>query len=151
MAFYLSTRSKNNLVGVHPDLVAVVHRAIQLTKVDFVVIEGLRTLARQRQLKDAGASRTLRSRHITGHAVDVAAVVGREIRWDWPLYPVIAAAFKQAAAELEIPIAMGRDGDRSCGPHFELAREAIVSAYRILRERSATAPGIWALEARSPR
>lgn len=124
MAFYLSKRSKNNLLGVHPDLVAVVHRAIQVTKIDFLVTEGVRTLARQRKLKEAGASRTMRSRHITGHAVDVAAMVGREVRWDWPLYPVIAQAFKQAARELNVPIVWGGDW-RSFrdGPHFELCRQ----------------------------
>lgn len=121
--FYLSQRSKNNLEGVHPDLVKVVKRAIKLTSVDFVVTEGLRTMARQRQLKDAGASRTLNSRHITGHAVDVAALVGRQVRWDWPLYHRIADAFKQAAAELGVPIVWGGDWRTfKDGPHFELDR-----------------------------
>lgn len=120
--FYLSRRSKNNLRGVHPDLVAVVKRAIQITKVDFVVTEGLRTIERQRQLKAAGASRTLNSRHITGHAVDVAALVGRDVRWDWPLYDKIAKAFKAAAAELGIAITWGGDWTFKDGPHFELDR-----------------------------
>jgi len=121
--FYLSRRSKNSLRGVHPDLVAVVKRAIQITKVDFVVTEGLRTIERQRQLKAAGASRTLNSRHITGHAVDVAALVGRDVRWDWPLYDKIAKAFKAAAAELGIAITWGGDWTTfKDGPHFELDR-----------------------------
>jgi peptidoglycan L-alanyl-D-glutamate endopeptidase CwlK len=127
--FSLSQRSLNNLRGVHPDLVRVVHRAIQITTVDFVVIEGVRTLARQEQLVKAGASRTLNSRHIPGKdgfgkAVDVMALVGGKGRWDWPLYPTIAQAFKAAATELSVPIVWGGDWPRfRDGPHFELSRK----------------------------
>lgn len=123
MTFNLSAASYRKLQGVHPDLVKVVERAIELTPVDFRVTEGLRTKERQRQLLAAGATRTLNSRHITGHAVDVVALVGGQVRWDWPLYPRIADAFKQAARELNIPIIWGGDW-RSLkdGPHFELDR-----------------------------
>lgn len=125
MNFRLSTRSRDRLKGVHPDLVRVVERAIQLTGVDFMITEGLRTPARQAELKRAGASQTLNSRHLTGHAVDVAAWVDGDVRWDWPLYPHIAAAFKQAARELNTPIIWGGDWPRlRDGPHFELDRKA---------------------------
>jgi len=76
----LSQRSRDKLAGVHPDLVRVVERAIELTEIDFVVTEGLRTVERQKQLVAAGASATMNSRHITGHAVDVAALVAGEVR-----------------------------------------------------------------------
>lgn len=123
MTFKLSKRSLDNLQGVHPDLVKVVHRAIELTQVDFGVIEGLRTAERQRELKAKGASKTLNSRHITGHAVDVMAYIGSEGRWDWPLYPKIARAFKQAASELGVKIIWGGDWRTlKDGPHFELDR-----------------------------
>ncbi len=119
--FVLGSVSKNNLKGVHPDLVKVVERAISLTTVDFRVIEGLRSKQRQVELVNKGASKTLNSRHITGHAVDVAALVGGTIRWDWPLYDKIAKAFKQAAKELNIPIVWGGDWKTfKDGPHFEL-------------------------------
>lgn len=121
--FVLGSVSKNNLKGVHPDLVKVVERAISLTTVDFRVIEGLRSKQRQVELVNKGASKTLNSRHITGHAVDVAALVGGTIRWDWPLYDKIAKAFKQAAKELNIPIVWGGDWKTfKDGPHFELDR-----------------------------
>ena len=121
MGYYLSQRSKNNLRGVHPDLVAVVKRAIQITKVDFVVTSGVRTLEEQKRLKAIGATRTLRSRHLTGHAVDVAALDGKTIRWDWPLYSQIAKAFKQAGRELGTPIEWGGDWTSfKDGPHFQL-------------------------------
>lgn len=124
MTFKLSQRSLNNLKGVHPDLVAVVHRAIAITPVDFTVTEGLRTVERQKQLVATGASKTMNSRHLTGHAVDLAAWVGGGIRWDWPLYDVLAVAMKKAAQELEIPIIWGGDWVTfRDGPHFELDRK----------------------------
>lgn len=121
MAFELSRASRAKLEGVHPDLVRVVERAITLTQVDFRVIEGLRTRARQAQLVAAGASGTMNSRHLTGHAVDLGALVAGRIRWDWPLYDQIAAAMKQAADDLDIALEWGGDWRRlKDGPHFQL-------------------------------
>lgn len=122
--FKLSQRSKDRLNGVHPDLVKVVEHAIEITTVDFAVHEGLRTPERQKVLKEAGASQTLNSRHITGHAVDLVAWVDGEVRWDWPLYSQIAKAMKAAAAELNIPIEWGGDWRTfKDGPHFQLPRK----------------------------
>ena len=121
--YVLGTVSKNNLKGVHPDLVKVVEKAITLTEIDFRVTEGLRSKTRQIELVNKGASKTLNSRHITGHAVDVVALIGGSVRWDWPLYDKIAKAFKQAAQELNIPIIWGGDWKNfKDGPHFELDR-----------------------------
>ena len=118
----MDPRSQKNLIGVHHDLVKVVRRAYEIDP-DFIIIEGLRTKERQAELVKKGASRTMNSRHITGHAVDFAATVDGQIRWDWPLYPVIAKAFKQAAAELKVPIVWGGDWQRfRDGPHIELDR-----------------------------
>ena len=121
--FTLSPRSYKRLEGVHPDLVRVVERAIAITEVDFVVLEGLRTKERQVELVKAGASRTMNSRHITGHAVDLGAWVNKEVRWDWPLYAKIATAMKKAATEQNVPIVWGGDWRTfKDGPHFELNR-----------------------------
>ncbi|MGL4280515.1 MAG: M15 family metallopeptidase, partial [Albidovulum sp.] len=74
----------------------------------------------------AGASKTLKSRHIPGtggfsHAVDLAAVVGGKLRWDWPLYHRLAFAMKQSAHELGIPLEWGGDWKSfKDGPHFQL-------------------------------
>lgn len=123
MSFRLSERSIKRLVGVHPRLVAVTREATALSPVDFMVTEGLRTPERQAALVRAGASRTRRSRHLTGHAVDVAALVDGQVRWDWPLYPRIAAAFKAAAMRQGTAIVWGGDWTHlKDGPHFELAR-----------------------------
>lgn len=123
MTFKLGKRSLQRLEGVHPDLVKVVQRAIEISDIDFTVLEGLRTKARQSQLVAAGASQTMNSRHITGHAVDLGAMVGGEVRWDWPLYKQVASAMKVAAQQLNIPIVWGGDWKTlKDGPHFELHR-----------------------------
>lgn len=121
MKFKLGARSVARLAGVHPDLRKVVERAIELTEVDFTVLEGLRSKTRQRQLYNSGASQTMRSRHLTGHAVDLGAYVGGKVSWDWPLYYKIADAMKAAAKELDVPIEWGGDW-RSFkdGPHYQL-------------------------------
>jgi peptidoglycan L-alanyl-D-glutamate endopeptidase CwlK len=121
--YKLSLRSLERLQKVHPDLVRVVMRAIQLTEVDFGVTEGVRTIEKQREYVAKGASKTMNSRHLTGHAVDLAAYVGAEVRWDWPLYHKIAAAMKSAAKELGVAIVWGGDwASFPDGPHFELDR-----------------------------
>lgn len=118
--FKLSQRSIDRLKGVHPDLVSVVKLAIERSDVDFMVTEGLRSKERQKELVAAGASKTMNSRHITGHAVDLAAYVNG-IRWDWPLYEKIAKAMKQAAYELNIKIEWGGDWKSfKDGPHFQI-------------------------------
>lgn len=105
--FKLSDRSKSRMQGVHPHLVAVVNRAIEITEVDFGITEGLRTAERQKELVTAGASKTMNSRHLTGHAVDLVAYIGTHVRWDWPLYTKLAKAMKKAAEELNTPIVWG--------------------------------------------
>lgn len=122
--YSLGKRSRERLNGVHPDLVKVVEHAIEISTIDFTVQEGLRTPERQKVLKEAGASQTLNSRHITGHAVDLGAWVDGEVRWDWPLYHQIAKAMKAAATELNIPIEWGGDWRTfKDGPHFQLPRK----------------------------
>ncbi len=122
--YTLGARSKSRLKGVHPDLVKVVERAIQITTVDFTVLEGIRDPQRQRTLVDSGASQTLNSRHITGHAVDLGAWVDDQVDWSWPLYHKIAAAMKEAAKQVGVPIEWGGDWRTfKDGPHFQLPRK----------------------------
>lgn len=125
MSFRLSNRSRQSLMGVHPELVRVIEAAILQTPVDFVVIEGVRSPRRQAALVKAGASRTLNSRHLSGHAVDLAAWVEGQIRWDWPLYARIAEAVKAKAKDLGVDLVWGGDWPRlRDGPHFELCRKS---------------------------
>jgi peptidoglycan LD-endopeptidase CwlK len=123
MSYVLGKRSKERLEGVHPDLVAVVERAIEISKVDFTVLEGVRSVARQRELFNKGASKTMNSRHLTGHAVDLAPW---PIDWnDLGKFRTMSEAVKMASVELEVPVTWGGDW-RSFydGPHFELDRKA---------------------------
>ena len=122
MARKWSTASLSKLQGIHPDLRRVMDRALQEAAIDFRVLEGLRTLARQKQLVASGASQTLRSRHLTGHAVDIAPLVGGKVSWDWPLYHRLAPAVKLAAQAEGVDIEWGGDW-RSFpdGPHWQLS------------------------------
>lgn len=121
--FKLGIRSLQNLSGVHPDLVSVVKRAIQITEVDFTVIEGLRSRERQKQLVAKGASKTMNSRHITGHAVDM---IPWPVDWnDLKRFEIMAEAMKQAADELGVDVEWGGDWRTFYdGPHFQLSRKA---------------------------
>lgn len=124
MTFRLSSKSEAKLEGVHPDLVRVVRRAILLTTVDFKVSEGLRSLAQQKRNVAKGVSWTLKSRHLTGHAVDLQALIGGKVTWSWAPYYKIAAAVKEAARIEGVPITWGGDWKKTKdGPHFELSRK----------------------------
>lgn len=105
--FVLGETSLKNLVGVNPNLVKVVKRAIQISGVDFRVTEGVRTKERQAELVRKGASQTMNSRHLTGHAVDLVAIVNGQVSWDFNHYYTIAKAMAQAATELGIKVRWG--------------------------------------------
>lgn len=107
MTFKLSSRSLRNLQGVNVALVEVVKRAIQITKVDFAVTEGLRSVERQKELVAKGASQTMQSKHITGKAVDLTAFLDNRVSWEIALYDEIADAMRQAAIEQNVPIRWG--------------------------------------------
>ena len=111
------------LLGVHPDLVKVILEA--QAQIPFRVTEGLRSLERQKQLLAEGKTKTLDSRHLTGHAVDVVALVDGKVSWDFPHYQKIANVVKHAAASRCVPIVWGGDWQSlKDGPHFELDRKA---------------------------
>lgn len=132
--FVLSKASRDTMKGVHPDLVKVVERAIQLTTVDFKVGEGVRTVARQKTLVAEGKSKTMNSRHIPGKdglgkAVDLWVLKNGKVVWDVPSYVELSKYVLQAAKELNIPIRWGGDWNGNGnwkeekffdGPHYEL-------------------------------
>ena len=128
-----SDRSLKNLEGIHPDLRKVMDRALEISPIDFTITEGLRTKARQAELVAKGASKTMKSRHITGHAVDLVPMLdldkdGKiEVQemYSWPLMRKLNPYIMQAAKDVHIPITWG--GGWSTfpdGPHYELTFKA---------------------------
>jgi len=117
----LDERSRKRLQGVHPKLVRLINDFAASGGTTFLVTEGLRSPDRQRELVQAGASRTMASKHLTGRAVDLAVLVGSEIRWDWPLYAKLGKELKAFAAERGVAIIWGGDWKTfRDGPHFQL-------------------------------
>lgn len=117
MAYVLGHRSRNELEGVHPRLVAVVERAIETTSVDFAVHDGLRTEDEQREYVRRGVSETLDSKHLRqsdgyGHAVDLVPWINGRLRWEWPPIFQMAVAVHRAATELEVGLRWGGAWDR---------------------------------------
>lgn len=128
--YNLSLRSRQRLSGVNPLLVDVVKRAIEITKQDFFVGEGVRSVERQKKLVASGASRTMNSRHITGHAVDLHPypykgdhdVDGVPNSDDYDAYKPIVDAMRQAADELGVDLVHGYDWGWDA-PHHEMDRK----------------------------
>ena len=120
--YKLSEKSLDRLKGLHPDIVKVVKRAIEITGSDFSVGEGLRTITRQKELFKQGATKTMNSRHLTGHAVDLFALdEDGKVTWDWKYYHPLAAAVKQAAEDVGVSIEWGGDWPKfKDGPHYQL-------------------------------
>lgn len=138
--YKLGSHSLRELQGVHPTLVTVVKHAIEITEQDFTVFDGIRTEAEQREYVARGVSKTMNSRHLTGHAVDLVPWINNRLRWEWEPIFVIAVAMQRAAKDLETPIRWGGSWTRIDntdktpkelkaahdgwdGPHFELPRD----------------------------
>ena len=134
MGFTLSQRSLDRLEGVHDDMVRVVKKAIDLTKVDFGVICGLRTIEEQKALVDKGASQTMKSKHLDGLAVDLMAYVGGRASWELNLYDDIADAMKEAAELENVPVRWGAawhiNNIATCGMTMEQAMNSYIDTRR---------------------
>lgn len=142
MTFKLSQRSLERLNGVDPRLVAVVKKAIEISKVDFAVTQGLRTAEQQRKFVASGKSKTLDSKHITGDAVDVVAYVDGEISWELNLYDDIADAFKKAAKELGVAVRWGGAWNVSDITKWNGTMEAAMMHYVDTRRKQGRRPFI---------
>ena len=148
MAFSLSSRSKGKLEGVHPDMVAVVETAITLTKVDFGVTYGVRTMEEQKRLYESGRSQTMNSKHLlqddTGysHAVDVVAYDGSDVVWEINVYDDICDAFKKAAEMHGVSIKWGAAWSEGDIRSYRGTAEDAMNAYIDLRRSQGRRPFI---------
>ena len=119
----MNALSLQRLAKGHPDIRLVMSEAAKECPVAIEISEVLRTQARQAELVKAGASRTMDSRHLTGHAADFYVTVAGKVRWDWPLYATAGAHIKKVASSLDIKIVWGGDWKTfKDGPHIELDR-----------------------------
>jgi peptidoglycan L-alanyl-D-glutamate endopeptidase CwlK len=139
LSYVLGSKSLRELRGVHPRLVDVVGRAIQITPQDFGVHDGLRTPQEQREYLARGVSDTMNSKHLPqasgfGHAVDLVPYVNGKLRWEWPLIYPIAHSMRQAAIELDVRLVWGGVWDRVLN-EVEGDLEDAVEAY-VQRRRS---------------
>lgn len=151
MGFKLGKKSIRTMEGLHPDLIKVINLAICYTEQDFSVHDGVRSISTQKAMVKSGASTTMNSRHLTGHAADLVPWIAGQLRWEWPACFKIAVAMDRASTELNIPLRWGGVWDRLMteyggspeslknavdeycvrhpgkdfldGPHFELPRE----------------------------
>jgi len=142
MTFKLSKRSLNKLEGVKPELIRVVNRAIELSSVDFGVIQGMRTVEEQRQLVAKGASQTMKSKHLTGDAVDLMAYIGSRGSWELNLYDNIADAMKAAALEEDVKIRWGAAWQISDIRDWDGTMQDAMDAYIDLRRSQGRRPFI---------
>ena len=147
MAFKLSGRSLNKLEGVHPTMVDTVKRAIELSKVDFGVIYGVRSLAEQKRLYEAKRSQTMKSKHLVqedgySHAVDLMAYDGSDPSWDIVMYDDIADAMKQAAIETGAKICWGAAWQIDDIAKWDGTMEQAMNAYIDLRRSQSRRPFI---------
>ena len=147
MAFKLSGRSLNKLEGVHPTMVDTVKRAIELSKVDFGVIYGVRSLAEQKRLYEAKRSQTMKSKHLVqedgySHAVDLMAYDGSDPSWDIVKYDDIADAMKEASIETGAKICWGAAWHINDISEWSGTMEQAMNAYVDLRRSSGRRPFI---------
>ena len=141
--FKLSQRSLSRLEGVKPPLVAVVMRAIELTRVDFGVTEGVRTAARQRELFEKGASQIKEGgKHTSGEAVDLVAYIGARVSWELNLYDDIADAMKAAGIELGVSLKWGAAWNVPDITRWEGSMESAMNHYIDERRRQGRRPFI---------
>lgn len=121
----LTERDFDRLDGVHPDLTLLVELMGVYCPMPFTVLEGLRSEERQAELVASGASTTMNSRHLTGHAVDLAPLVNGQPSWDWAYYHPFANHMKGAGNMCGVPLEWGGDWTSfKDGPHWQLPWDA---------------------------
>tara|TARA_X000001388_G_scaffold39198_1_gene27685 strand:+ start:512 stop:979 length:468 start_codon:yes stop_codon:yes gene_type:complete len=147
MVYHLSKKSYKRLEEVNPQLVETVEEAIKLSGVDFGVIYGVRTLAEQQKLYEAGRSQTMRSKHLlqdddTSHAVDLMAYDGKNPSWELVMYDDIADAMQMASKKTGAVIRWGAAWHIDDISKWDGTMEAAMNAYIDLRRSQGRRPFI---------
>ena len=148
MTFKLSRRSLDRLEGIDDGLQAVVKMAITLTKTDFGVVQGMRTIEQQKELVAKGASQTMKSKHLEGKAFDIMAFINGRASWELSVYDDLADAIKEAAIQLNVPICWGAAWATAEMPYpmdirkWEGTMEEAMNAYSDLRRSQSRRPFI---------
>ena len=147
MPFKLSQRSLQKLVGVDDQLVETVKKAIELTKIDFGVIYGVRNIEEQERLFKSGRSQTMNSKHLLqddgmGHAVDLMAYQDGSPCWEIQVYDDIADAMKEAAVRTDLKISWGAAWQIDDLRDWEGTAEEAMNAYIDLRRSQGRRPFI---------
>jgi len=140
--FKLSTRSMSRLEGINPELIRVVTEAIKLTKVDFGVTCGMRTVEEQEKLVASGASQTMKSKHLEGRAVDLVAYVGSSVTWQLNMYDDLADAMAAAARKLNVPVKWGAAWSVGNIAEWDGTMEDAMNSYVDLRRSQGRRPFI---------
>lgn len=107
MNFKFGKSSEEKLATVHSKLSSAARKALQLSPIDFGITEGKRSEQKQKQLVAEGASKTMKSKHLTGHAIDIVCYVDGKITWELEYYQIVANAFALACEELKINLRWG--------------------------------------------
>jgi peptidoglycan L-alanyl-D-glutamate endopeptidase CwlK len=142
MGFKLSSRSIDRLGGIDAGLITVVNTAIDMTKVDFGVTCGMRTVQEQEALVASGASQTMKSKHLEGRAVDLVAYVGPNITWALNMYDDLADAMADAARIHGVPIKWGAAWTVGSITDWDGSMENAMNSYVDLRRSQGRRPFI---------
>ena len=144
MGFKFGKKSKRELEGVHPDMLRVVKKALELSTIDFMVTDGLRTITEQTELVKRGASKTMNSKHLKqldtgyGHAVDLVGLLNGKARWEWPVVYEVAERMREAAEIEDVNIRWG--GCWATITDSEGNMKSLVDKYKRRKEKQGKKP-----------
>jgi hypothetical protein len=132
----------SRLEGVNPNIITLVTEAIKLTKVDFGVTCGMRTVEEQEKLVASGASQTMKSKHLEGRAVDLVAYIGSNVTWQLNMYDDLADAMAAAARKLNVPVKWGAAWSVGNIAEWDGTMEDAMNSYVDLRRSQGRRPFI---------
>ena len=101
-----------------------------------------KTIEEQKKLYATGASKTMRSKHLDGEAVDLVAYMNGNVSWELSVYDEIATAMSLAARELDLAIRWGAAWHIPDIRYWEKSFEEAYTDYIDLRRSEGKVPFI---------